>query len=289
MKAGGEAERSSLDPVQRGRPPSDNISEQLKNTIIELVSSESRIDNPDASAQAETASLRAPRWKRIVDVMCILLTSPFWLPLLIIIMAWVKLASPGPVFYRQKRIGYRKNHFMLLKIRTMHIDVETQIHEAYFERLMRSDCAMTKLDLIGDARLIRAGRFLRASGLDELPQIFNVLRGEMSLVGPRPCLPSEFEHYQDWQRERTNALPGLTGYWQVSGKNKTTFSEMIAMDLFYAKNMSFWFDLKILLKTIPVLVMQACDSRRVAPTRPAQESLAQAAPPPENLNRSAER
>lgn len=121
---------------------------------------------------------------------------------------------------------------------------------------------MTKLDLAGDPRLITGGRFLRASGLDELPQIFNVLRGEMSLVGPRPCLPHEFARYGLWQQERVNAPPGLTGFWQVNGKNKTTFSEMIAMDIFYARNMSVWLDLQIILKTIPALVEQTRETRQ---------------------------
>ena len=114
---------------------------------------------------------------------------------------------------------------------------------------MEVDRPMTKLDAYGDPRLAPFGRFLRASGLDELPQIFNVLCGEMSLVGPRPCTPNEFAHYEPWQRERVNGLPGLTGYWQVNGKNKTTFNEMIMMDLFYLENMSVLLDLKIMLKT----------------------------------------
>src|SRR4029078_6471483 len=108
------------------------------------------------------------------------------------------------------------------------------------------------------------GRFLRASGLDELPQIFNVLCGEMSLVGPRPCTPNEFAHYEPWQRERVNALPGLTGYWQVNGKNKTTFNEMIVMDLFYLENMSVLLDLKIMLKTGAVICEQLLESRQAA-------------------------
>jgi lipopolysaccharide/colanic/teichoic acid biosynthesis glycosyltransferase len=120
---------------------------------------------------------------------------------------------------------------------------------------------MAKLDGKGDSRLIACGRFLRASGLDELPQIFNVLRGEMSLVGPRPCLPHEFKRYKAWQQQRVSAPPGLTGYWQVNGKNKTTFNEMIAMDIFYARNMSVWLDLTIMLKTIPALIEQILESR----------------------------
>ena len=119
---------------------------------------------------------------------------------------------------------------------------------------------MTKLDVADDRRLIRGGRFLRALGLDELPQIFNVVRGEMSLVGPRPCTPHEFERYLPAQKERVNAPPGLTGYWQVNGKNKTTFSEMIAMDIFYGKNMSIRMDLVIMLRTVPAIATQVLDS-----------------------------
>jgi exopolysaccharide production protein ExoY len=199
---------------------------------------------------------------------------------MILATLWIKLASPGPVFYRQRRVGYRGNHFMIFKFRTMHVDVDTRTHESYFERLMIADCPMTKLDLSGDSRLIRCGRLLRASGLDELPQVFNVLRGEMSLVGPRPCLPNEFQRYQTWQRERVNALPGLTGYWQVNGKNKTTFSEMIDMDLFYANNMSLALDLKIMLKTIPALTAQTLElvrlrlARRQPQTRSEPSALA---------------
>ena len=143
----------------------------------------------------------------------------------------------------------------------MKLSAETQTHERYFQELMRSDCPMTKLDAHGDPRLAPFGRILRASGLDELPQIFNVLCGEMSLVGPRPCLPNEFAGYEPWQRERMNGLPGLTGYWQVNGKNKTTFNEMIAMDLFYLKNMSILLDLKIMLKTFAVIGEQLFESR----------------------------
>jgi lipopolysaccharide/colanic/teichoic acid biosynthesis glycosyltransferase len=136
---------------------------------------------------------------------------------------------------------------------------------------------MTKLDAHGDPRLAPFGRFLRASGLDELPQIFNVLFGEMSLVGPRPCLPNEFAHYEPWQRERVNGLPGLTGYWQVNGKNKTTFNEMVAMDLFYLKNLSILLDLKIMFKTCAVLAGQLFESRAAMPAgRPGKPSLTNA-------------
>jgi len=232
----------------------------------------------DRAELSGAESFRIPRWKRILDFACIFLTVPIWLPLMILLMLWIKITSPGPVCYRQERVGYRRDRFMIFKFRTMHVNAETRTHEEYFASLMRLDCPMTKLDEGTDSRLTRGGRFLRASGLDELPQIFNVLRGEMSLVGPRPCLPHEFKGYKVWQQRRVSAPPGLTGYWQVNGKNKTTFNEMITMDLSYADNMSLWLDLTIILKTIPALVGQMLESGRTSrfavPTQVAGQTWA---------------
>jgi lipopolysaccharide/colanic/teichoic acid biosynthesis glycosyltransferase len=220
---------------------------------------------PLAASEVSAMSLpRAPRWKSSLDITCILLSLPVWLPLMILLMLVTRIASPGPIFYRQERIGFGGRLFFIWKFRTMKLSAETQAHERHLEKLIRIDCPMTKLDVCGDPRLAPFGRILRASGLDELPQIFNVLCGEMSLVGPRPCTPNEFAHYELWQRERVNGLPGLTGYWQVNGKNKTTFKEMIAMDLFYLKNMSILLDLKIMLKTSAVIAGQLFESRVAA-------------------------
>ncbi len=120
---------------------------------------------------------------------------------------------------------------------------------------------MMKLDSKRDALLIPGAWLMRASGLDELPQIINVLRGEMSIVGPRPCLPTEAELYQPWQRERFTTMPGLTGLWQVSGKNRTTFDEMVRLDIRYARTKSWLLDLKIIFLTVPALVVQIQDTR----------------------------
>ena len=223
-----------------------------------------------ASEVSATSVCRVPVWKAGLDITCILFLLPLWLPLMILLMLVTRIASPGPIFYRQERIGLGGRHFFIWKFRTMRLSAETQTHERYFENLMRVDCPMTKLDACGDPRLAPLGRVLRASGLDELPQIFNVLCGEMSLVGPRPCTPNEFAHYEPWQRQRVNCLPGLTGYWQVNGKNKTTFREMIAMDLFYLNNMSTLLDLKIMLRTGSAMTGQLLESRQ-APQRSRQE------------------
>lgn len=239
------------------------------------------IDFPDAPVR------RVPDWKPALDIACILLGLPIWLPLMILLMLVTRLSSPGPIFYRQKRVGLGGRHFLIWKFRTMKVSAETQTHERHLEELIRVDCPMTKLDEYGDPRLAPFGRFLRASGLDELPQIFNVLCGEMSLVGPRPCLPNEFAHYQPWQQERVNGLPGLTGYWQVNGKNKTTFNEMIAMDLFYLKNLSFLLDLKIIFKTCAVIAGQLFESRPAMQPRRQNEGPRSPAPTLQRLAGSA--
>ena len=200
--------------------------------------------------------LRIPVWKRLFDLILIGATAPIWLPLMIIVAVAVKITSPGPVFYRQWRVGHGGRHFMILKFRSMKVNACTGAHEDHVERLIRTDQRMTKLDAGGDSRLIPGGRIMRASGLDEMPQLFNVVRGEMSLVGPRPCIPREFEYYQPAQRRRVQAAPGLTGLWQVMGKNKLTFTEMIALDLQYCDTMSPKLDALIILCTIPAIVGQ---------------------------------
>jgi len=205
-----------------------------------------------------------PFWKRALDLSCIVLSLPFWLPLMALIALAIKVASPGPVFFRQERIGFRGGRFICLKFRSMRVNVETAVHENYLKQLMQSERPMTKLDAAGDHRLIPWGRVLRAAGLDELPQIFNVLRGEMSLAGPRPCTIGEFKCYQDWQKKRFEAPPGLTGYWQVNGKNRTTFREMIDMDIWYAEHMSLLLDVEIMLKTPWAILWQVIGHRTSA-------------------------
>jgi exopolysaccharide production protein ExoY len=206
--------------------------------------------------------IQIPRWKRILDLLFIVLTLPLVLPAAILIGTLIALVSPGPVLFRQERIGFRGNRFLCLKFRTMFVRAETAVHQGHLEFLMDSGVPMTKLDARGDPRIIPFGSLLRSSGLDELPQLINVLRGEMSLVGPRPCLVYEYARYRPWQTERFNTLPGLTGLWQVSGKNCTTFNQMIELDIKYARKKTLWLDLLIILKTLPVMFGQVWDSWR---------------------------
>jgi len=198
-----------------------------------------------------------PVWKRLLDISCTLATAPVWVPLGLLIAALIKVVSPGPIFFRQERVGYLGRRFSCLKFRTMGVNADTTVHQGHLEQLMSSGRPMTKLDKAGDSRLIRCGLLLRTLGLDELPQLLNVLKGDMSLVGPRPCLPYEYEKYLPRHRERCATLPGLTGLWQTSGKNRTTFEEMIDLDVHYASHKSLLMDFKIIVMTIPALLSQA--------------------------------
>jgi len=209
----------------------------------------------------EAAQLQDLRWKRTLDVILILLALPFLTPLVLLIAVLIRSVSTGPILFRQERIGYLGRRFMCFKFRTMFVYADAGMHRGHLQHLMNSNAPMVKMDSRGDPRIIPFGVLLRASGLDELPQLINVLRGEMSLVGPRPCLPYEYDKYLPWQKERFGTAPGLTGLWQVSGKNKTTFVEMIQMDIKYVKNKSFWWDLGIILMTIPALVIQMLETR----------------------------
>lgn len=201
-------------------------------------------------------------WKRTLDVLLVLLALPFLIPLALLVALLIRSGSRGPVLFRQERVGYRGRQFTCFKFRTMFVDADTTAHQGHLYQLMNSDTPMQKMDSKVDSRIIPFGLWLRASGLDELPQLINVLWGEMSLVGPRPCLPYEFDEYLPWQKERFGAVPGLTGLWQVSGKNKTTFVEMIHLDIRYAKNRNVWLDFKIILMTIPALIIQMLESRQ---------------------------
>jgi lipopolysaccharide/colanic/teichoic acid biosynthesis glycosyltransferase len=206
------------------------------------------------SPQSLAVSARFPLWKRILDIICVLLALPVLIPVGIVIAVFIKIVSPGPAFYRQPRIGYFGRRILCLKFRTMKVNADTGVHQAHLKELMTSNRPTRKLDCAGDKRLIPGGAILRVLGVDELPQLINVLRGDMSLVGPRPCTPFEFDLFAPRHKRRCEAPPGLTGLWQVSGKNRTTFEEMINLDLYYAEHKSLWLDLKIIFLTIPAIL-----------------------------------
>lgn len=202
-----------------------------------------------------------PSWKRALDLALILISAPITILTGAVIACIIKVSSRGPVLFRQERVGHRGQRFICLKFRTMHVAADSTTHRQHLHQLMQSDSPMTKLDLKGDPRMIPCGRLLRATGLDELPQLLNVLRGQMSLVGPRPCLAYELEQYSDWHLQRFETLPGLTGWWQVHGKNRTTFNEMMRMDVWYAQHKSLWLDVGVIFRTPLALAGQLLDSR----------------------------
>jgi exopolysaccharide biosynthesis polyprenyl glycosylphosphotransferase len=194
--------------------------------------------------------------KRMLDVVGSLVLLTVLIPLLLLIAALVKLTSAGPVLFRQTRIGLNARPFTMLKFRTMRVNSDPAVHQKYVNWFINSsdqtpDAGRTALFKIADdPRVTTVGRMLRKTSFDELPQLWNVLRGDMSLVGPRPAVQYEVDQYRPWHRRRVLEIkPGITGLWQVSGRSRTTFDEMVRLDLRYAKTCSLWTDLKILLAT----------------------------------------
>jgi lipopolysaccharide/colanic/teichoic acid biosynthesis glycosyltransferase len=175
---------------------------------------------------------------------------------MLLIAGLIKLMSRGPVFFKQERVGLNGRVFTCYKFRTMTQGASTESHQEHLKRLIQSSEPMTKLDAMGDKRVIRGAGVLRSMGLDELPQLINVVRGEMSWVGPRPSTMFEFQNYKPGQDARCATLPGLTGLWQVCGKNQTTFDEMIDMDVVYTRTKTIWLDLAIMIRTPMVLMTQ---------------------------------
>ena len=197
-------------------------------------------------------------FKRLFDVWVTFLVLLFVWPLMVAIALAIKLDSPGPVFYLQKRIGENSHPFKMFKFRSMHVNNDEFIHREYVKQLIQENISLAEgngtLKLVYDPRITRVGRFIRKTSLDELPQLFNVLRGEMSLVGPRPPIPYEVEVYQKWHLRRLEAIPGITGLWQVHGRNRVSFDEMVRMDMDYIERQSIWLDIQLLVKTPFALV-----------------------------------
>ena len=194
--------------------------------------------------------------KRTMDIMGSIVALLLLSPLFALIALVIKFTSPGPIFFKQTRIGQRGTSFRFLKFRSMTTGNDPAIHQEYVRRFINgvaeSDrCGFQNVYKIQeDPRITRIGKFLRRTSLDELPQFINVLKGDMSLVGPRPPIPYELEVYQPWHWRRVlEVKPGITGLWQVSGRSRTKFDDMVRMDLRYARKWSLWLDLKIVLQT----------------------------------------
>jgi len=194
--------------------------------------------------------------KRAFDVTVASLLLIILSPLFLLIALLIRLDSPGPALYRQERVGENGRPFTLFKFRSMYRDADPRVHEAYVTDLIRRNVSPQEaearqggLKQHQDPRVTRVGRIIRKASLDELPQLFNVLRGEMSLVGPRPALAYEVAVYKEWHRRRLAALPGITGLWQIVGRNQVSFDEMVRLDIEYIEHQSLAYDISILLRT----------------------------------------
>lgn len=218
---------------------------------------------PDV-ARRETRRTFFSAIKRTMDVIGSVLGLLLCAPSFLVIAPVIRLSSKGPVFFRQQRVGRYGTPFVFLKFRTMHIDNDAHIHKEYVKQLISGQAKPQPSNancpgiykLTNDPRVTRIGAFLRRTSLDELPQLWNVLKGEMSLVGPRPAIPYEVEAYQLWHRRRVlEAKPGITGLWQVSGRSRVKFDEMVRLDVRYAMVRSIWLDIKILMITPKSVVL----------------------------------
>lgn len=193
--------------------------------------------------------------KRLVDVVVSVLALVAGAPFIALVALFIKVTSPGPIFFRQIRLGKDGMPFMFYKFRTMHHGNDDSVHRSFCESFINGNGNKKKVfKMVADPRVTRIGRFLRKTSLDELPQLWNVARGEMSLVGPRPPISYELEHYKEWHKDRLKVKPGLTGLWQVSGRSSVPFNEMVMLDLHYITHWSLGLDLKILCKTVPAVV-----------------------------------
>jgi undecaprenyl-phosphate galactose phosphotransferase len=232
----------------------------LVNVITERLDVEYYSDIPLVTLSQGPVNANQWKDKRLQDLFLSSMALVMLSPVFLAIMIGIKLSSPGPVFYKQKRIGKGGKPFDFYKFRSMHVNNDASGHRAFAESFIKhSDRCETDdlkvFKITDDPRIFSFGKFIRKSSLDEFPQLYNVLKGDMSLVGPRPCLPYEWECYEPWHRERLNSLPGCTGIWQALGRSSVTFKEMVLLDLYYISNVSFWLDFKIVLKTFPVIFL----------------------------------
>jgi lipopolysaccharide/colanic/teichoic acid biosynthesis glycosyltransferase len=197
-----------------------------------------------------------PALKRVLDITLVLMLMPVYLPVLLILTLAVKLDSPGPVFYNRVRVGKDGTPFVMYKLRTMAADAEHRL--ADFQHLNRGGAHMIKI--ADDPRVTRLGRFLRASSLDEVPQLLNVLKGDMSIVGPRPQAPNEVALYTNEQRQRLAVTPGITGLWQIRDRHNPSFERWVSWDLTYIAHWSLLVDIRILLQTFAMVLADSINA-----------------------------
>jgi exopolysaccharide biosynthesis polyprenyl glycosylphosphotransferase len=201
-------------------------------------------------AMSQNVSLWYELAKRAFDLGATLIGVLLLSPVFIIVAGLIKLTSPGPVFFVQERNGCRGQIFKMYKFRSMVTNAEQLLKELE----SKNEVSGHMFKIKDDPRITWIGKLIRKTSIDELPQLFNVLKGDMSLVGPRPPIPREVVKYDAWHKLRLSVKPGLTGLWQISGRNGIGFEDMVRLDLKYIRERGFWYDLKIIFKTVPVLI-----------------------------------
>lgn len=230
------------------------LASELFDIVVKKVSTEKYADFPVVDVSPRVNNTVNILMKRFFDVVAAGLGIIFLSPIFLSIALMVKLSSKGPILFYQTRIGRNGRAFQMYKFRSMYVsNDDDEERKKMMIEFMNKD-GETGQKIINTKRVTKIGQILRKTSLDELPQLFNVIKGEMSLVGPRPCLPYEYENYAEWQKRRLSVIPGCTGVWQVTGRSSVSFKDSVVLDLYYINNMSPWLDLQILLKTIPVIL-----------------------------------
>lgn len=232
------------------------LASELFDVVVKKVSTEKYAEFPVVDVSPRINNTVNLFMKRFFDVVSAALGIIFLSPVFLTIAFIIKMSSKGPILFYQTRIGRNGRAFQMYKFRSMYVskgeDEERAKMMIEFMKKENQDGPGQKV--INIKRVTKIGQIIRKTSLDELPQLFNVIRGEMSLVGPRPCLPYEYENYAEWQKRRLSVIPGCTGVWQVAGRSNVSFKDSVVLDLYYINNMSPWLDLQILLKTIPVIL-----------------------------------
>lgn len=231
------------------------VTSELFDVVGRKIATEKYVDIPVIDVSPQYNNKLTLTLKRTFDISISAFTLILFSPIMILISILIKITSPGPIFFRQTRVGYYGKNFELYKFRSMKvIEGEDEDRKNQMIDFMNDNSEELKTKIINDHRVTWIGNLIRKTSLDELPQLFNVILGDMSLVGPRPCLPYEYDNYDIWQKRRVNVTPGCTGVWQVWGRSSVSFKESVVLDLYYINNMSPWFDLQLIFQTVPVML-----------------------------------
>jgi undecaprenyl-phosphate galactose phosphotransferase len=231
------------------------VSSEIFDVVTRTMETEKYFDVPVIDVSSRYNNSLTIAMKRSFDIAISAFALIFLSPLMLIITFLIKISSPGPIFFIQKRIGKQGKEFKFYKFRSMVVmEGEDNFRKKEMINFMKDENNELKKKIINGDRVTWIGKIIRRTSMDELPQLLNVLLGDMSLVGPRPCLPYEYEFYDHWQKRRVNVVPGCTGVWQVWGRSSVSFKESVVLDLYYINNMSPWFDLQLMFQTIPAIL-----------------------------------